>query len=293
MNDFLHEIWYDLRAKRLWPVAILLAVALVAVPVVMLKPAVSADAGGDVAATPVQARTAKDLLPVEVLDDQGKGSKLDSFDAKNPFKSLLKKMGGSTALADVAKSVDSSPAPGPDRGATRGGSSGGSTGGGGGGVTSPPPAPPTRRVQRYTYVLDVTFVNRGRVSRIRGLRKLDMLPSQSNPLLLFVGVDAEADDAVFLVDSSLKANGEGSCKPSGSQCGVVAIGPGSEHYFTDEDGNTYELRVDEIRKVTLAAARRSAAARTKAGASSNGSFRRFSSPFLTDGENVATTGPDR
>jgi hypothetical protein len=37
MNKLLLDLWHDLRAKRLWPVAALLAIALVAVPVVLKK----------------------------------------------------------------------------------------------------------------------------------------------------------------------------------------------------------------------------------------------------------------
>ncbi len=37
MKIFLLDIWHDLRAKRLWPVALVLAAALVAVPVVLSK----------------------------------------------------------------------------------------------------------------------------------------------------------------------------------------------------------------------------------------------------------------
>jgi hypothetical protein len=38
MSDFLHDLWHDLRAKRLWPIAAALLVGLVAVPLVVLKP---------------------------------------------------------------------------------------------------------------------------------------------------------------------------------------------------------------------------------------------------------------
>ena len=38
MNDFLIDLWNDLREKRLWPVAALLLVGLIAVPVVLSKP---------------------------------------------------------------------------------------------------------------------------------------------------------------------------------------------------------------------------------------------------------------
>ena len=43
MTNFLLDIWSDLREKRLWPVAVALLVALVAVPVVLSKPAEEAE----------------------------------------------------------------------------------------------------------------------------------------------------------------------------------------------------------------------------------------------------------
>ena len=92
-----------------------------------------------------------------------------------------------------------------------------------------------------------------------------MLPSASNPLLLFLGVTANGDHAVFLVDSSLKAVGEGKCTPSRDQCANVYIGAGAEEEFTDADGESYTLRVDEIRKVTVASQAKAAkAARARA-----------------------------
>ena len=251
MNDFFRELLHDLREKRLLPVALVLLVALVAVPVVMLKPAASPEAD-DAAVAPVKAKTTDNALELDASEPTANtGSSLSSFDPKNPFKSLLKRSNGSTALADVAKAAasDSNSGASPNAG-------GGSSGGSGGGGTSPAPhSQPKRRAERFTYVIDVTFVRNGKLRKIRGLQKLDMLPSRETPLLLFVGVDKGRDDAVFLVDSNLKTTGEGSCKPSASECGAVAIGPGAEQIFTDDAGNSYQIRVDEIRKVSLARAR--------------------------------------
>ena len=39
MKAFALDLWHDLREKRLWPVAVLLLAALVAVPVLLAKPA--------------------------------------------------------------------------------------------------------------------------------------------------------------------------------------------------------------------------------------------------------------
>ena len=118
-----------------------------------------------------------------------------------------------------------------------------------------------------------------------------MLPSEDAPLLIALGVGAKANSAVFLVDSTLKATGEGHCKPSGRDCAVLYLGPGNEHYFTDQNGDSYTLRIDEIRKVKVGA--KASARRSRAGSGARahtavGSPRRFMPPILTDLVSVAT-----
>ena len=50
MNNLLIDLWNDLRAKRLWPVALVLLAALVAVPVVLSK---NSEAPAPAPATPI------------------------------------------------------------------------------------------------------------------------------------------------------------------------------------------------------------------------------------------------
>jgi hypothetical protein len=118
-------------------------------------------------------------------------------------------------------------------------------------------------------VADVTFGRGERTRSIRGLRRLDMLPDEDNPLLVFLGVDSSGDDAVFLVDSTLKQEGEGRC--ADKECSVLSIGAGSEHSFTDSEGREYALRIDHIRRVRAGASssrRRSEASGARRGRSS-------------------------
>jgi hypothetical protein len=140
------------------------------------------------------------------------------------------------------------------------------------------------------------------VRHIKGLERLDMLPSQASPLLLFLGATPNGGNAVFLVDSTLKAAGEGKCKPKASECAFLYIGAGSEHSFTNEDGDSYDLRIDEIRKVAVgasASAGRARGAKT-ARAAVGPEPRRFSSPLISDEVSVSsedqldsTDSPDR
>jgi hypothetical protein len=108
-----------------------------------------------------------------------------------------------------------------------------------------------------------------------------MLPSDSSPLLIFMGVTAKGADAVFLVDSTLEAAGEGRCKPSPAECAFAYVGAGSEYVFSEEDGDTYTIRIDQIRKVKVGASANGSAKGAKARASV-GSPRRFVPPILAD-----------
>jgi hypothetical protein len=140
--------------------------------------------------------------------------------------------------------------------------------------------------------VDVSFKSGDKTRRIRGLRRFGMLPSERNPLVMFLGVDSSAENAVFLVDSSLKSEGEGSCKSSGSGCALLSLGAGSEERFTAEDGASYTLTIDEIRRVKVSRkkARASAHRRGRAAAERKASrrrVRRFMPPVLLDLVTVA------
>src|SRR3954471_6900253 len=85
MTTFFLELWHDLREKRLWPVAVGLLAATVAIPVVMLKPA-SEGSPAPVVATPAPKG---DTLPaVEVDTSPSHGSRLEPFSQRAPFKPL-------------------------------------------------------------------------------------------------------------------------------------------------------------------------------------------------------------
>ena len=146
-------------------------------------------------------------------------------------------------------------------------------------------------------MIDVTFTANGRTRKIKGMDRLDMLPNQATPLLLFLGVSSNGGNAVFLVDSTLEAAGEGSCKPSRADCAFLHLGAGSEHAFTNEDGDSYELKINEIRKVKVGDASASARSSTKSGDGATASAalggsttpRRRLAPLLADLVSVSST----
>jgi hypothetical protein len=295
MKNALTDLWDDLRAKRLWPVAALLLLAVVAVPVVLTK---KSETPAPTAATPAATQTPPQpdaLAQVKVDQSSDVGSSLSAFDPSNPFlppggvvaKDENPTSGVPTgAPAGSAPSGGSAPSAG---GSPSGGGSptGGTTGGGnetgggnqnGGGKTT---------TSTYTYVIDATFTASGHKRTIHGMQKLDVLPSQADPLLIFMGVTDDAGNAVFLVDATLATTGEGACKPSPSQCAFLYLGPGSEQEFTTTDGDSYSLVIDQIRKVKVGA-KSSAAKAPKQGKTARAAIgapetpHRFVVPILAD-----------
>jgi hypothetical protein len=289
MKIFLLDLWHDLREKRLAPVAVVLLLGLVAVPVLLAKPAKDpgpapvASAGVDASDRDALAALTKVKLGE---DEAGKGSTLGVFDPDNPFKppkGAIKKDESPLDTAGPGDTPAGTPG-GTDTGDTS--VDGGSLGGGGGvpggtpGVTPPGNGGGGTTTTAYKFVVDVTFSANGRTRRIKGLEQLDMLPNESAPLLIFMGVTPKGADAVFLVDSTLEAAGEGRCKPSPSECAFAYIGAGAEYVFTEEDGDTYTIKIDEIRKVKVDTSAKSAKG-AKAHASV-GPQRRFVPPVVAD-----------
>jgi hypothetical protein len=255
------DLWHDLREKRLWPVAMVLLAGLVAVPILLAKPV--EDPGPPPAISSTAAVEEKDesgrLAQVKLDEDEAAnaGSTLGVFDPSDPFKPPKK-------VSEATQGdPDSGSQAGPGDQATGDAGSGGPPSGGGssdddlfaivvpptGGGTTPPSGGGEPLPVAYKYVIDVTFTANGRMRRIKGMEKHDMLPGQASPLLISLGVTDDGGNAVFLVDASLEAAGEGRCTPSGHECERAYIGPGSEHVFTQDDGDTYTVRVDEIRKI--------------------------------------------
>jgi hypothetical protein len=260
------------------------------------------------APAPTEARTApepkdlKELASVKLdTSDAGAGSSLNTFDPSNPFRPPRKVLrNGQQSQTDSGPQSSSTPGGGGSApsggnnlvvggdlvvggGGGDTGTGGGDTGGGdtGGGDT------PTKTVQ-YAYVIDVTFEANGRTRKIKSMDRLDMLPSVESPLLLFLGVASDGGNAIFLVDSTLEAAGEGECRPSEDECAFLHLGAGSEHAFTNLEGDSYSLRVDEIRRVKVGGDAKKNGKAAKANKSASAAVgrpapaRRFSLPLLAD-----------
>jgi len=298
-------VFQDLRDRRLLPVAILLVAALIGVPAFLLKPAEDAPApvaaspvttapGAEGLPTPEQALQAGDkpLVSLAVLD---KPSNLASFESKDPFKPLEKLDDG---LASAGAATAATASAGDDGKSGSGGASPDSGTGGGGGVPTTPgtpggtpdtPTDPDPSPQQFTYTLDATLDGPNGVRHFRNMPRLRMLPSESSPLLVFLGVDAATEKAVFLVDSTVTmGEGEGSCSPAKNACATLSMEPGERQAFTDGEGERYTIQIDQIGQRSLASvakAARAARKRRKLAAKTSVGYtpkRRFTPPVLAE-----------
>jgi hypothetical protein len=262
MKVFFLDLWHDLRAKRLLPVAALLLALLLAVPLVLAQPEADAPAPD---AAPATAAKPKSAVSVADADGPGAGSTLGAFSKEDPFKPFDTPRrpvepgdsSGSDGLGTALPGggdVPSTGGGGSDGGGggSFGGSPGGGGGGGGDGGSGGGGSPDTTTTTTtYRYTLDVTYKQGESVRRVRGMERLGVLPSQENTLFIFNGVSKGGGNAIFLIDASLKAVGEGACRPSSAQCAFLYLGAGSVHNFTDDRGEKYTLRIDQINKIAV------------------------------------------
>lgn len=255
MNKFILDLVHDLRMRKLWPVAVVLVAALVAVPLLLKK-----SPHTEPAITPASPTTAADAKPVVALaPNTTVGSNLRVFDNKDPFKpNLPKAKATSTAGTGATGSSGATSGSGGSTGST--GSGGGSTdnsGGGGGDTNSGGTATP--KTTLYTYTVNLKFGKRDATRTHHNVQKLDLLPSSTNPLIVFMGVNTDADTAIFLIDTSLKASGEGDCKPSPDVCSFLYLKLDSKSDTedllaenADGTGTEYTLQLLDIKKVKVA-----------------------------------------
>jgi hypothetical protein len=242
------NVWQQLVQRRLWPLAILLLGALIATPMFLKKdpdpattpsvPTLPATAHTDEAAT---------AQPVVSLADAGAAKRRHVLGArKDPF----------------------APAPTPTPTATPTPSAAGgqpttgdaSTGGGSAptGTGSPvtPGYPfPTVPKKKKSYPADSLTVRFGEGDA--NLPKLTLetghaLPEaaegqEADPVLVYLGTAKGGTEALFLLDDSVKAEGDGNCETDGSTaCDTLHLRAGETEFLdvTDETGNAtaqYEL----------------------------------------------------
>jgi hypothetical protein len=242
--SFLRNVYADLVDKRLLPVAALLLIALVAIPVLLSKPTkesgstdapagVSALLGGDSAALLGETK------PAVSLGGEGSFRKhVARLSRKNPFKQQAL---GATRARDEGVTVQD--------GATTGTDTAGQVPG----TTVPDSTPDTgtgdgtRKL--YRYVAEVKFGRIGKTKK-ENVEPAEFMPSEQNPVLLFLGADNAGENALFLVSPEATSRGDGVCVPDESKCEIVRLKQDDVQFFevslSAETVVTYELELVDI-----------------------------------------------
>jgi hypothetical protein len=249
----------DLVDRKLWPVALLLVVAVAAVPTLL--------GSGEDAATTASSSPQGVTNPAEpAAPDAGKDSEVTLVTpagvpgtrkgrVRNPFAQPARaaddasgETGGGSAGPSLPVGDGTTSTSGADTG-TGGaggadpvpGTTGGSGSGGSGGDATP-------RKDLDIYRVDLRFGTPGELKVLRDVARLAPLPSADNPFFVFLGVLEDRETLVFLLSSDVTATGDGTCRPSSKSCQTIELKTGDTEFFdfAQEDGTVIQYQMDVL-----------------------------------------------
>ena len=271
----LKDTWGQLVRRRLWPVALLLLGALVAVPILLSEDSQPAPAAPTAAGAKAQTAAAANADPIVALASAEEARRRRVLGArKDPFEPAPMKPRKPISTPDATSITLDSPVP-EDTGAGAGSGTGGS--GSTPSLDLPVPDPEaTPEAPKPTYPLYTLTVRFGLSENITlprsKVERLEALPDSDAPVLVYIGVLEGGKVAVFMVDHDTTAQGDGSCKPDPATCETIHLRVGDTEFFDvmGEDGEVsaqYQLDLVDInvKKTASAAEARKAHAGAKSG----------------------------
>ena len=252
--NLITETWRGLVRRKLWPVALLLVAAIVAVPVLLSKePEVTAPPANAVAAAtgaelPVTYVTSA-AEETEAAESTGKrrrtlGAQKDPFEPAPLPKAKKKKSKQKQSKAAEKPAKSSSSA-----GATASSSAKetpSSTQGGGGGSTpapvepvatatptaTPKPAPANSIRVRFSRVAEG---GESEAVKAETVERLEVLPDEKTPVLVFRGLEQRGKVAIFELTGNVTVEGDGACEPTPEACQYLKLRAGETQFITVTD----------------------------------------------------------
>lgn len=235
MTASARNIWRDMIDRRLWPVALLLVVALIAIPVVLAKPAPKTTPP----ATPVATSSPEPLVATPAAIRSNSGNAPVGGIYKNPFNQqhVPKAPAQSTGATSKSASTASS------GGGTKSSGSGSGSGGGGGSSNSSSGSHSGSSKRRTVTRLKIRFGVADGHRKVLKITPGMPLPATTSPLIVFLDFDG-SDGGKFLVSSdAVKTEGDGKCRPSNAVCSTLTVSDGDTRFFDTQDGRQYQLDV--------------------------------------------------
>src|SRR5262245_18579471 len=186
---FIRNILQDLVEKRLWPVALVLCAALIAIPMLMKKDAPVPTGSSPAPSTATLADASVEAVGAPARARLDVGKERDPFQPTKPKATKADELSSTTPTTATPTDVAST---GTGTGA---GSGGGSvdtgTGGGGGGTTpttpvTPTPVPEPPKPGEMAWTLDVQFGKDGDTKPLKAVLPGRALPSSSDPVIIYL-----------------------------------------------------------------------------------------------------------
>jgi hypothetical protein len=251
VQKFFGDVVYDLRSRNLLLPVLALLVAVVAVPVLIMKGSDGSGGGFGLGSSASATSTPETENAVVAYHPGVRNYKkrLNHLGAKDPFTQQFTNpvappsTSGSDQLAQALSGSSTTGSTGVGGGSTN---SGGSTGGGKTRVKV------THTTTYYWWESDVQVGEAGTpLATHNNVKPFDFLPSPDKPVLTYIGT-LSGHQAIFLVSKDVSSiGGEGTCFPSVDACQLLGLnaGKGADLIY-GPDGKTYHVQVLRVRRVT-------------------------------------------
>ena len=215
----------QLVERRLWPLAVLLIAALVAVPVLLAKgeePVIP----GPVASAASAPGTASALAtqPIVSIGDEAtrEAQRKVLGKRKNPFRPAVAPK--KATMTDVAGTKPNL------AGGKAESDAGGKLPGAGGVALEPAVQVPHKVYEVHSLTVRFGASSAEKLNR-RNLKRLTALPSIAMPTIIYLGLLSDEKTAVFLVDAAADVQGDGKCNPTPDNCQTLHLKPGETAFF--------------------------------------------------------------
>jgi len=258
----------ELLERKLWPIALVLVIALVAVPVLLTKKAPTDIVTPPTGPLPYSSGTTLPAISVQTAPGNsnltGKG--------RNPF-TPQHVATTSTVVTTIPATTTTTPTTSTGTtGVGSGTSSSGSSASSGSGTTvtsttpavsttpskpapttPPKPAPATlTATESYHVSLALTQAN-GNLNTIDPLERLSILPSAQQPMLIELGVLQGGKSVMFVVEPGTVISGTGTCTPGPIDCEILTLSPGQTAGISKQTsgGSTTAVALLAVNSITV------------------------------------------
>ena len=235
--------WRQLVRKKLWPVAVLLLAALVAIPVLLAREPAAPEPLAPVAvSTEADDTIAEPIVAKVTAEDRARRRRVLGV-RKDPFRPAPVK--NKKAKLDEPASAQPSKAEQPRQ--TDGGSEPPSVTTTGGGTSVPvEPVAPKSYYSAGTIIVRFGDAAGDQLDRF-AVEKLEPVPDDEMPLLIYMGLTKDGKKAKFLVDASVEVDGDGRCRPHPSSCETIELSVGETEFLDVIDPEADEEAGDDER----------------------------------------------